>query len=107
MIYEKRRESDVNAMQFVYSTQGIDELKYFVGEIPVTCSKERHPGAIGIAIVHAKSGDYCNHKIFGSTLLQAGDYIVRTPLGNFYTLPKDQFETAYIEKDVIGNVLDK
>ena len=47
----KQRVEEIKALQFRYSTEGIDELRELCGDKLVSVSKNRNPGAIGQAII--------------------------------------------------------
>jgi hypothetical protein len=82
----------IEAIQFVYSDQGISELKEFCGSALGNVHKERHLTAIGEAEIGTlEDGVHLTVKHIATE----GDWIIRGVQGEFYACKPDIFEQTY------------
>ena len=87
----RKRPVVIDAVKFVYSTKGIEELKAFCGECLGSTRKDRHPGAVGEAhiITLEDGGDQVQH------FATEGDWVIKGVHGEFYPCKPDIFEKTY------------
>ena len=84
----------IDAIQFVYSKEGIDELKKFAGAAVGKVGKERHPDAKGYAEIGTlEDGDHPEFKVVH--IATEGDYIIRGVQGEYYACKPDIFLQTY------------
>ena len=83
----------IEAIQFVYSKSGIDELRAFcLGSVGIV-SKARHMDAIGQAeIATLEDG---SDKLTVKHIASEGDWIIKGISGDFYLCKPDIFEQTY------------
>jgi hypothetical protein len=82
----------IDAMQFVYSTDGIKSLSEFCGSSLVSVGKDRHAGAVGwaqIGILEDGTHGQAKH------IATEGDWIIRGAFGDFYPCKPNFFEDTY------------
>lgn len=88
----KTKPVEIEAIQFIYSTDGINELKTFCGESLGNISKARHIGAKGEAhILTLEDGKDNSVKHIATE----GDYIIKGLKGEFYPIKPDIFHMKY------------
>lgn len=84
----------IEAIQFVYTKEGIDELKKFAGAAIGNVGKERHPDAKGYAEIGTlEDGDHPDFKVVH--IATEGDYIIRGVKGEYYSCKPDIFLETY------------
>ncbi len=82
----------IDAIQFIYSKKGIDNLKDFVGLSMLNYGKERHMGAIGwVHIGTLEDGLKGEAKHVASE----GDWIIKGVEGEFYPCKPAIFNKTY------------
>ena len=84
----------IEAVQFVYSEEGIQRLQDFCGSVLGRYAKARHPGAKGeIEIGTLEDGEHLTVKHIATE----GDWIIKGVQGEFYPCKPDIFEQTYEE----------
>lgn len=94
----KFRKTPVNieAVQFVYTKRGIEELKEFVGKYFGVMSKARCPGAKAeVQIITLEDGSTDGIQV--QHIATEGDWIIKGTAGEFYPCKPDIFEQTYEE----------
>lgn len=91
----KKRPVVVEALKFVYSTEGIHELAVFCGNAVVSVVKDRHPEAIGWAQISTLEDGGANGSPQVKHIAYEGDYIIKGIAGEFYPCKPEIFETTY------------
>lgn len=82
----------IDAIQFVYSDEGIAALREFAGHHIGNVSKARHPDALGEAEIGTlEDGKTLTVKHIATE----GDYIIRGVQGEFYACKPDIFKQTY------------
>lgn len=92
MKFKLKQQKEINAVKFVYTKTGIEELKEFVGpSYKVRISKDRYPDSKAIANING-----VDIYILPGCIIQEGDYLVREE-GEGFLVPKgaDYFEKLY------------
>lgn len=82
----------IDAVQFVYSNDGIAALREFCGIALGRVVKSRHPVALGEAEI-GTSEDGTYFKVVH--IATEGDWIIRGVQGEFYACRNDVFEMTY------------
>jgi len=89
-----KKPIQIEAMQFVYTKDRIDELKTFCGDFLGTISKARHIGALAeCEIKTLEDGDHMQV----THIATEGDYIIKGIRGEFYPCKPDIFRETYQE----------
>lgn len=84
----------IEAVQFVYTGEGIRRLTEFCGDAIGRISKERHPDAKGeMEICTLEDGVHLTVKHIATE----GDWIIKGVQGEFYPCKPDIFEQTYEE----------
>ena len=84
----------IEAIKFVYSKEGIDELKKFAGAAVGKVGKDRTPDAKGYAEIGTlEDGDHPEFKTVH--IATEGDYIIRGVAGEYYPCKPDIFLQTY------------
>lgn len=93
MIKQYRKKPVViEAVQFIYSKEGIEELRAFCGTSLGLVRKERHPSAIGEAQIGTlEDGVHLTVKHIATE----GDYIIKGVAGEFYACKESIFNVTY------------
>lgn len=82
----------IEAIKFEYSTEGIQKLKDFCGDVLGDTYKARHPDAKGEAVIKTlEDGSKAQVKHIATE----GDYIIKGILGEFYPCKPEIFEKTY------------
>lgn len=82
----------IEAIQFVYTGEGVIALREFCGEAVNDISKARHPNAKAEAeICTLEDGEYNQVKHIATE----GDWIIKGVQGEFYPCKPDIFEATY------------
>ena len=84
----RKKPVEIEAIRFVYSTLGIKDLENFCGSALRGLSKERHPEAIGQAMLETLEGPMIAIEL---------DYIIKGVKGEIYACKPDIFEMTYEE----------
>lgn len=84
----------IEAMQFVYSKEGIDALRAWGGLSIGQVMKERHPSAKGEIEVKTLEDGRILKVVHIAT---EGDYIIKGIQGEFYSCKPDIFNATYEE----------
>jgi hypothetical protein len=88
----RKKPVAIEAVQFVYSKEGIDELKSFCGPAMGNTYKARHMGAIGeVEICTLEDGVNLTVKHIATE----GDYIIKGIAGEFYPCKPAIFNVTY------------
>ena len=82
----------IEAIQFEYSSTGIEKLKEFCGKTLGNVRKERHPTALGEAEIGTLE-DGVHLKV--QHIATEGDWIIRGVQGEYYACKPDIFEATY------------
>jgi len=82
----------IEAVQFIYSTEGIANIKEFCGSALGTIKKARHPTALGEAEIGTLE-DGIHLKV--QHIATEGDWIIKGVQGEFYACKPDIFEATY------------
>jgi len=83
-------------VQFVYTPEGIDELRKFCGNSLGLVTKYRHPDAKGIAQIKT----FEDHNFFKVMYIATeGDWVIKGVSGEFYAIKPDIFEKTYERVD--------
>jgi hypothetical protein len=82
----------IEAIQFEYSSIGIEKLKAFCGSTIGNIRKARHPGALGEAEIGTLE-DGINLTV--KHIATEGDWIIKGIQGEFYACKPDIFEATY------------
>ena len=82
----------IDAVQFIYTKQGIDELKEFCGDSLGNINKDRHINAKAEAQIKTLE-DGVGFKVVH--IATEGDWIVKGVSGEFYAVKPDIFEMTY------------
>ena len=88
----RKKPVEIEAVQFVYSTEGIVALKEFCGSALGKTSKERHITAVGEAEIGTLE-DGVNLTV--KHIATEGDWIIRGVQGEFYACKPDIFKMTY------------
>lgn len=84
----------IEAIKFVYTKDGIDELKKFAGAAVGRVGKDRHPEARGYAEIGTlEDGEHPEFKTVH--IATEGDYIIRGVAGEYYPCKPDIFLQTY------------
>lgn len=91
----KKKPVVVEALKYVYSTDGINELAKFCGDAVVSVGRDRHPEAIAWAVITTleDGGLYGSPK--STHTAYEGDYIIKGIAGEFYPVKQDIFAATY------------
>ena len=90
----RKKPVEIDAIQFVYSKDGIDALRRFAGAAIGKVGKDRHPGAKGYAEIGTlEDGDHPDFKVIH--IATEGDYIIRGIKGEYYACKPDIFVETY------------
>jgi hypothetical protein len=82
----------IDAVQFIYTEEGIANLKAFCGNTIGNISKARHPTALGEAEIGTlEDGVHLTVKHIATE----GDWIIKGVQGEFYACKPDIFEATY------------
>lgn len=82
----------IEAVQFVYTEQGIADIKQFCGNAIGNISKHRHPTALAEAEIGTlEDGVHLTVKHIATE----GDWIIKGVQGEFYACKPDIFEQTY------------
>jgi hypothetical protein len=82
----------IDAIQFIYTEEGIAKIKEFCGSALGNVRKERHMSALGEAeICTLEDGAYL--KVIH--IATEGDWIIKGVQGEFYACKPDIFESTY------------
>jgi len=88
----RKKPVEIEAVQFVYSDEGIVALKEFAGNAIGTISKARHINAKGEAEIGTlEDGMHLTVKHIATE----GDWIIKGVQGEFYACKPDIFEATY------------
>lgn len=82
----------IEAVKFVYSKEGIEELKAFCGPYLLQTNKNRHIGAIGEAHIGTLED---GNVLQVDHIATEGDYIIKGVAGEFYACKSEIFEATY------------
>lgn len=82
----------IDALEFVYSTEGIQALTAFCGNALGTVRKNRHPGARGEAEIGTLEDGIT---LTVKHIATEGDYIIKGVHGEFYACKPDIFKETY------------
>jgi len=88
----KKKPVVIEAIQFEYSSIGIENLKAFCGSTIGNISKARHPTAKGEAEIGTLE-DGINLTV--QHIATEGDWIIKGIQGEFYACKPDIFEATY------------
>ena len=96
----RKKPVEIEAIQFVYSKDGIDALRRFAGAAVGKVGKERRPDAKGYAEIGTlEDGEHPEFKVVH--IATEGDYIIRGIKGEYYACKPDIFVETYEEvKDI-------
>lgn len=84
----------IEAVQFVYTVEGINRLREFCGDAIGRIDKNHHPTAKGeMEIVTLEDGIYLTVQHIATE----GDWIIKGVQGEFYPCKPDIFEQTYEE----------
>jgi len=89
----RKKPVEIEAIQFKYTKEGIDELRDFCGKYLGPVTKERHIGSIGKALIRTLEdgeGD-----MTAKHVATEGDWIIKGIKGEFYPCKPDIFEATY------------
>lgn len=90
----KKIPVEIEALQFIYTKDGIRELREFVGESLGNVSKARCPDAKGEAqIITLEDGN--DNQV--QHIATEGDWIIKGIAGEFYPCKPDIFKQTYEE----------
>jgi hypothetical protein len=82
----------IEAVQFIYTKEGIDELKKFCGDALGNISKARHPDAKAEACI----GTLEDGKVLTlKHIATEGDFIIKGVEGEFYACKPEIFQKTY------------
>lgn len=84
----------VEALEFVYTQEGIQNLKAFCGDAIGEISKARHPDAKAEAQIRTLE-DGVFHTV--KHIATEGDFIVKGIQGEFWAVKPDIFKLTYME----------
>ena len=89
----RKKPVTIEAVQFVYTTEGIEQLKEFCGAALGDIKKNRHPSAKAEAqIMTLEDGkDY----FIVAHVATEGDWVIKGVQGEFYACKPDIFEQTY------------
>jgi hypothetical protein len=90
----RKKPVEIEAVRFVYSTEGIAALKEFCGEALGNTYKDRHLTAVGEAEIGTLE-DGVNLTV--KHIATEGDWIIRGVQGEFYACKPDIFKMTYDE----------
>ena len=91
----RKKPITVEAIQFVYSTEGIHNLHEFCGDaVLLTVEKARHPNAKGEAHIRTLE-DGKDAQV--QHIATEGDWIIKGVQGEFYPCKPDIFKQTYEE----------
>ena len=82
----------IEAMQFIYEQQTLEQLKYFCGGALGVVTKERHIDAKAEAVIRTLE-DGANGQV--THIATEGDYIIKGVQGEFYPCKPDIFKATY------------
>ena len=88
----KKKPVIIDAVQFVYSDEGIAALKEFCGDSLGNIRKERHLSAKGEAEIGTLEDGV---HLTVQHIATEGDWIIRGVQGEFYACKPDIFEATY------------
>ena len=88
----RKKPVEIEAVQFVYSAEGIAALKEFCGSALGKTSKERHITAVGEAEIGTLE-DGINLTV--KHIATEGDWIIKGVRGEFYACKPDIFAMTY------------
>ena len=86
----------IQAILFLYTPEGIQELKDFLGTELISYGKDRHPHAMAWAEIGVIEQ---NHNLTppAKHIASEGDYIIKDSSGEFKVCKPDVFEENYTE----------
>ena len=88
----RKKPVTIEALEFVYSKEGIEQLKAFCGAALGNMHKERHKDALGEAEIGTlEDGVHLTVKHIATE----GDFIIRGVQGEFYPCKPDIFWQTY------------
>jgi hypothetical protein len=87
--YQKRPVT-IQALEFVYSKEGLNALEKFCAPHVIKTQKARHPDALGEAFIET---------LEGTMRAIEGDYIIRGIKGEYYPCKPSIFYQSYIKLD--------
>lgn len=88
----KKKPVVIDAVQFLYTKEGIDILKEFCGNTIGNISKARHPNALAEAEIGTlEDGVHLTVKHIATE----GDWIIKGVQGEFYACKPDIFNATY------------
>jgi hypothetical protein len=88
----RKKPVTIEALEFVYSKEGIEQLREFCGGALGNTHKERHPDALGEAEIGTlEDGVHLTVKHIATE----GDFIIRGVQGEFYPCKPDIFWQTY------------
>ncbi len=93
MTFYRKKPVIVEAVQFVYSAKGIDELSKFAGNAIGNISKYRHPTAKAQAEIKTLEDGSVNMTV--THIATEGDFIIKGVNGEFYACKEDIFHATY------------
>lgn len=89
----RKRPVVIDAMQFVYSTEGITRLREFCGDALGNANKNRHMGAKGEVEIMTLEDGKEHFKV--THIATEGDWIIKGVQGEFYACKPDIFKATY------------
>lgn len=95
----------IDAVQFKYSTEGINELKDFCGSALGSYGKNRHMTAVGWAEIGTlEDGDSSTSQV--KHIASEGDWIIKGVSGEFYACKPDIFSLTYEKVEQLNDTLE-
>ncbi len=88
----RKRPVTIQAVRFVYSKEGIDELKAFCGDCLGTTRKDRHMGSVGEAEIGTLED---GKNLTVKHIATEGDYVIKGVAGEFYACKESIFHATY------------
>ena len=82
----RKKPEIVDAIQFTYNYEGINNLSLFCGKSLISCEKNRHPLAKGLARIGDEKSSFS---------LIEGDYVIKFGSGEFMPCKPDIFAATY------------
>jgi len=87
----------IEAIEFVYSTEGIEQLHEFCGDaVLITVTKARHPDAKGEAHIRTLED---GREAQVQHIATEGDWIIKGVQGEFYACKPSIFKATYEQVD--------
>ena len=91
----------IDAVEFIYSQEGLDALRDFCGNSLGNFGKPRHPEAKGWAEIRTlEDGDEFSQVETARHVATEGDWIIKGVKGEFYACKPDIFEATYESVEV-------